>query len=240
MYAELHCHSNYSFHEGASHVEELVLRARELGYAALALTDHDNLCGAMAFAQAAKALDVKPLIGCEITLDVSGFKVQVSRGSASDGNLKPETSNLTLETHVTLIAATLRGYNHLCRLLSHAHVAGDRRRPHFPVELLAEHSEGLILLSGCRQGEIPRLAAAGHLEAARQRARQYLEWFGPEGFYLELQDNLVRGDGPRNARLAALGRELGIPLVATNNVHYHVRERHRLQDALVAIQHNKS
>ncbi len=213
-YAELHCHSNHSFQEGASSIEELLVRAKELGYPALALTDHDNLCGAMEFAGAARSLDIQPIIGCEVTI----------QGGA----------------HLTLLAATRDGYANLCRLVTAAYVFGERKDPQLDPALLADHAEGLVLLTGCAQGEVPTLVDQGRLEAARKRLTEYREWFGAENVYLELQQNLVHADTARIKALVGLGRDLGLRTVATNNVHYHVRERHRLQDCLVAIKHNKS
>ena len=213
-YAELHCHSNHSFQEGASSIEELLVRAKELGYPALALTDHDNLCGAMEFARAARSLDIQPIIGCEVTL----------QGGA----------------HLTLLAATRDGYANLCRLVTAAYVFGERKDHQLDPALLTDHAEGLVLLTGCSQGEVPSLVDQGRFEEARRRLEEYREWFGPENVYLELQQNLVHGDMSRIKALVGLGRELGLRTVATNNVHYHMRERHRLQDCLVAIKHNKS
>ncbi|MBI4496607.1 MAG: DNA polymerase III subunit alpha [Chloroflexi bacterium] len=213
-YAELHCHSNYSFQEGASFTFELVQQARKLGLAALAITDHDNLSGAMEFAKTAKALGLKGIIGAELTL-------------AGDH-------------HLTLLAENVQGYNNLCRLLSYAHIQSPRRSPAANPDLLAEFSEGLIALSGCRRGEVSELVAAGRIADAERAARRYREWFGPNNFYLELQRNLVFGDDQRIAGLVQLGERLGIGAVATNNVHYHVRSRYRVQDALVAIQNRLS
>ena len=213
-YAELHCHSNYSFQEGASSIEELMVRVKELGYPALALTDHDNLCGAMEFAGAARGLGIQSIIGCEVTI----------QGGA----------------HLTLLAATRNGYANLCRLVTAAYVFGERKEPQLDSALLADHAEGLVLLTGCSQGKVPSLIDQGRPEAARRQLEEYREWFGPENVYLELQQNLIHGDTGRIKALVGLGRELGLRTVATNNVHYHVRERHRLQDCLVAIRHNKS
>jgi error-prone DNA polymerase len=213
-YAELHAHSNYSFQEGASFVEELVLRAKELGYRALALTDHDNLCGAMEFARVARSIDLPSITGAEVTL----------RGGH----------------HLTLLASSPKGYSNLSRLISLAHLGADRRYPTLNPTLLPEYGAGLIVLSGCAQGPIPQALTTGHPAEALALAKQCVEWFGQGNFYLELQQNLVYGDSQRNKRLLALGEELGIPVVATNNVHYHTQERHRLQDCLVSIRHNKS
>jgi len=208
-YAELHCHSNFSFLDGASHIEELVLRARELGYEALALTDHDGLHGAMEFAQCARAWGLRPITGAEVTL--------------ANGH------------HLTLLCETQRGYANLCRLLTHAHLDHQRGKPCIEPEVLARHTEGLIALSGCRRGEAPSLVAEESYREAEQAAGRYVQWFGPGNFFVELQNNLVYGDAPRNRALADLAEHMGVGTVATGNVHYHVRERHRLQDVLVAI-----
>src|SRR4030067_624796 len=120
-YAELHCHSYYSFHDGASSLEELMVRAQKLGYRALAVTDHDNLCGAMRFAQLAKSLEMQGIIGAEVTLE-NGF-------------------------HLTLLAKDGKGYRNLCRLITAAHASGERNDPALPPKILPEHSVGLIALS---------------------------------------------------------------------------------------------
>ncbi|HEY5625604.1 MAG TPA: error-prone DNA polymerase [Dehalococcoidia bacterium] len=213
-YTELHCHSNFSFLDGASHIEELVLRAAELGQTALALTDHDGLHGAMEFAQCARAWGVRPITGAEITL-------------ADDH-------------HLTLLCEDQRGYANLCRLLTHAHLDHERGQPRVEPGALAQHTEGLIALSGCRHGEVPSLVAQGRHREAEAAARRYARWFGPENFFLELQNNLVFGDARRNRALADLAEHLGLGVVATGNVHYHRQERHRLQDVLVAIKNRAS
>ena len=213
-YTELHCHSNFSFLEGASHIEELVLRARELGYESLALTDHDGLHGAMEFAQAARAWGMKPITGAEITLD-SGH-------------------------HLTLLCRNSRGYANLCRIISHAHLDHVRGEPFVAPTFLANHTDGLIALSGCKQGLVPALVAAGRHREAEEAAQAYVSSFGADNFFLELQSNLVYGDLQRNHQLAVLADHLGIGAVATGNVHYHERDRHRLQDVLVAIKNRTS
>ena len=213
-YVELHCHSNFSFLDGASHVEELVLQAAELGHKALALTDHDGLHGAMEFAQCAQAWGVRPITGTEITL--------------SNGH------------HLTLLCETQQGYANLCRLLTHAHLDHERGSPRAELDALARHTEGLIALSGCRTGEVPSLVAAGRHREAEEVARRYAGWFGKENFFIELQNNLVYGDQRRNHALADLAGHIGVGVVATEDVHYHRRERHRLQDVLVAIKNRTS
>lgn len=213
-YAELHCHSYYSFHDGASSLEELLLRAKELGYRALAVTDHDNLCGAMRLAQVARSLDMRGIIGAELTL--------------KGGH------------HVTLLAKDRQGYGNLCRLITAAHASGERNNPELPPDILPEHAPGLVALSGCPRGELAKLVNKQRFAEARDLIRQYLEWFDSDNFYLELQHNLAFGDKERNRGLLDLARETGARVVATGNAHYHIRERHRLQDCLVAIRHCKS
>ncbi len=213
-YVELHCHSNYSFQEGASSVDELLARAAELEYPALALTDHDNLCGAMHFAQVARSLDVQPITGAEVTLQGGG--------------------------HLTLLASDSAGYANLCGLISRSYIDADRRDPALDPKHLPQQSRGLVLLTGCRKGPVPSLTAQGRMEEAEGVLREYAEWLGPDSVFVELQQNLVHGDTGRNRRLVELARRVGVRMVATNNVHYHVPERHRLQDALVAIRNNKS
>jgi len=226
-YAELHAHSNFSFLEGASHVDELVLRALELGYESLALTDHDGLHGAMEFAQCARAWGLRPITGAEITLVRSK---ELGARSKEDGSVSDRQ-----EHHLTLLCETQQGYANLCRLLTHAHLDHERGKPGVEPDVLARHTEGLIALSGCRRGEVGSLIAAGEHRKAEAAARRYTEWFGQKNFFLELQNNLVYGDVRRNRMLAELAEHLKLGVVATGNVHYHARERHRLQDVLVAI-----
>ena len=210
-YVELHCHSAYSFLDGASLPEELAMQAERLGYSALALTDHDGLYGSLEFARQMEGRGLQPITGAEVTLE--------------DGS------------HLTLLAETPTGYANLCRLLSAAHLGSERLHPRLPRSQLERHAEGLILLSGCRHGEIARALDAGDTAAAEAAARRYREWFGRENCFLELQQTLTRGDTARIRALLRLAHQLELPVVATGNVHYHRRERHRLQDVLVAIRH---
>ena len=211
-YAELHAHSAFSFLDGASLPEQLVLEAAELGYDALALTDHNGLYGSMAFAQAAKHSGLQAVTGAEVTL--------------LDG------------THVTLLAETPQGYANLCRLLTEAHLAReDRRDPRLDFASLEARHEGLIVLSGCRAGILPTLLRREGVAAARRFLDRCREVFGRDRFVVELQRNAVRGDRALTHTLADLADGAGLSLVATGDVHYHRRERHRLHDALVAIRH---
>ena len=209
-YVELHCHSYWSFLEGASSVEELVFQAKRLGYDALALTDHDGLHGAMEFAQTCRAWGLRPITGAELTLE--------------QGN------------HLTLLAASPVGYSNLCRLLSYAHLNAPRGEPLLPLAILRDHTDGLIALSGCPKGELPSLLVQSRWQQAEETARRFQEWFDGR-FYLEVQYTLAPDDASRGRRLADLGHRLDIPVVATGNVHYHLPERSQLQDVLVAVKH---
>jgi error-prone DNA polymerase len=213
LYVELHAHSAYSFLDGASLPEELAIRAAELGYPALALTDHDGVSGSLEFAHAAKAFGVRPITGAEVTLEGG--------------------------SHVTLLVESARGYANLCRLLTAAHartrVPGKEREllePALPLERLEALSDGLVCLSGCARDGL----AVRHPNAAARVARA----FGRERFFVELQRPFERGDGARNARLRELAEAIGVETVATGDVHAHTRERTALQDVLVAVRHRTS
>ena len=209
-YAELHCKSFYSFGLGASHVHELLARAAELRYPALALTD-TNLCGALEFARQSNGMGIKPISGCELTL--------------TDGS------------RLTLLARTRAGYGNMSRLLTLAN-RRDRREPRLAPSYLPAHADGVTLLTGGRDGPLSTLMEQGKSYKARERLRQYMDWFGADSVYVELQRNFLRGDAKRNRLLSRLARECGAPVVATNDALYHTPERYKLQHALVAVSHN--
>ncbi|CAN5306756.1 error-prone DNA polymerase [soil metagenome] len=245
-YVELHCHSAYSFLDGASQPEELAARAAELGYDALALTDHDGLYGSLEFAHAAKAFGVRPITGAEVTLsgagstephrrrlDGAGQNAQVQSGGAGFAGAGAGSGG----AHVTLLVESRRGYGNLCRLLT-ASYAGTRQfpvgagharslQPSVSVETVAELSDGLVCLSGCAR----RGLGVGDPDAAARLARA----FGRERFFVELQRPYERGDTRRNTALRDLAEHLGVEIVATGDVHAHHPRRTLLQDALVAI-----
>jgi len=210
-YVELHCHSAYSFLDAASLPEELAARAAELGYEALALTDHDGVYGSLEFAHAAKAFGVRPITGAEVTL--------------TDGS------------HITLLVETPQGYPNLCRLLTAAH-AETRLKLTEPVppaldrHLLASYNDGLVCLSGGARDGLAARNANGAAELAAV--------FGRERFFVELQRPYERGDARRNARLRDLAETLGVQTIATGDAHAHHPRRIELQDAMVAIRHRTS
>ncbi|MCY4576688.1 MAG: DNA polymerase III subunit alpha [Chloroflexi bacterium] len=209
-YVELHAKSFYSFGEGASHVHELLTQAKEYGYDALALTD-TNLCGALEFARLAKSLDIKPIAGGELTM--------------LDGS------------RITLLAKSKQGYANISRLFTLAN-AVDRREPRLDPVHLPDHAEGVVLIAGGRDGQLSQLALTGRHDDAQKLLQGYMNWFGRDSVFAELQQNLIRGDTARNRELARVARDAGVCLVPTNDVHYHAPERYRLQHALVAAKHN--
>ena len=212
MFIDLHCHSAFSFLDGASLPEQLILEANHLGYPALALTDHNGLYGSMAFAQSAKQMGIQPITGSEITL--------------LDG------------LHITLLAETPQGYGNLCRLITETHLGrDDRRDPRLDFASLERLHDGILVLSGCRRGLLPSVLLREGYTAARKFAERCRYIFGRDCFFIELQRNTVRGDRALNRALCDIADSTGLPVVATGNVHYDRPERHRLHDALVAIQH---
>jgi len=220
-YVELHCHSAFSFLDGTSTPLELAAAAAELGYPALALTDHDGLWGSMELAHACKGLGVRAITGAELT---------VAPGA-----------------HLTLLVESAAGYRNLCRLLTEAHShtrEGPQReagQPSVTLERVEARAEGLVCLSGCaREGVVAGRWERGDAAGAEALARRLLRAFGPERFRIELQRPFWRRDRARNRWLAELAGHLGIPSVASGNVHSHDRCRARLQDAFVAVRLGKT
>src|SRR3954471_14614446 len=213
-YIELHAHSSYSFLDGASLPEELAIRAAELGYPALALTDHDGVYGSLEFAHAAKHFGVRPITGAEVTL--------------AD------------RSHVTLLVETQQGYANLCRLLTAAHAhtrppGKESQPPSGPAldqALLEELNDGLVCLSGCARHGLGVRNPNGAARLARA--------FGRDRFFVELQRPYERGDARRNAALRDLAESLGVPTLVTGDVHAHHPRRAPLQDVLVAVRHRSS
>ena len=212
MYAELHCHSAYSFLDGASPPDEILAEAHRLGYPAVALTDRNGVYGSLAFAHAAQPLGIQAITGAAITL--------------SDG------------AQLILLAETSQGYANLCRLITQAHLGAERLDPRLPLSAIAERQEGLIILSGSRRdGLLPGTLETEGLGAARKLAEQCRAMFGRDRFYVEIQRNRVRGDLAVSRALIDIAGSLQLGVLASGNVHYHRREQHRLHDVMVAIRH---
>ena len=243
-YVELHCHSFFSFREGASTPLELILTAREMGYDAIALTDHDGLAGSMDFAQSARQWGIRGIIGAELTLrdGLGCVDGEGDGGAGTAGGVGGGTPHLTVlaPPHLTVLAETQPGYANISRMISRAHCNSPRGEPTLDPRELLSSGAGIVALSGCRQSEVARLAAEEEMGAACEAAGRYADLFGRESFFIELQDNYVRGDRARNRALIEIARRVGVGVVATNNVHYHTRLRHRLQDVLVATRHHST
>ena len=211
-YAELHCHSAYSFLDGASPPDEILAEAHRLGYPAIALTDRNGLYGSLAFAHAGKPLGIQSITGAEVTL--------------SDGS------------QLVLLAETPQGYSNLCRLLTETHLNAERLDPRLQLSALEARHEGLIILSGSRRdGLLPRTLETQGISAARKLAEHCREVFGRDRFFVEIQRNRVRGDFALTRALSDVAASVQLGVVATGNVQYHKRELHRLHDVLVAIRH---
>jgi len=205
-YAELHAHSNFTLLDGGSHPEELITCAAELDYAGIAITDRDGLYGAVRFAQAGRENNVEAIIGAELTMDDA--------------------------SHLIVLAENATGYANLSRLISRARLDHPRGEPTTGYEILARHARGLIALSGCRRGAVPRLLEHGDFRAACEMAARLRDMFGWGNFWIELQRHLEPDDGPRIRALTSLAQTLELGIVATGGVHYARPEHRELADVL--------
>ena len=213
MYAELHCHSVFSLLDGASEPEALVARAKALGMPALALTDHDDLGGAVRFAQATRELGIGGILGCELTLE-------------ADQRL----------THLVILAESREGYGNLASLITRARLDQPRGEPHVSLDTLARHTEGLFALTGCPQGWVPSLMASGQADAACEAAATLLDLFGGR-LAIEVWDHRLPEERALVRQLIPIAKSLGIPWVVTNNVHYAQPTGRIVHDVLSAIRH---
>ncbi|MBU4455147.1 DNA polymerase III subunit alpha, partial [Patescibacteria group bacterium] len=226
-FVHLHVHSHYSLLDGLAKIDDLVNRAKEDGAEALALTDHGVMYGVIEFYQKCKKAGIKPIIGVEAYL---------APGSRLDKNTRSDEKNY----HLVLLAKNNEGYNNLIKLTSIAHMEGFYYKPRVDWEVLKEHCQGLIAMSACLAGEIPRLIVAGKMDKAKKRISEYQELFGKENFYLELQDHPnLEHQAEVNKKLIQLSKESGAPLVATNDVHYLNKDDDEAQDVLLCLQTKK-
>ena len=230
MYVELHCHSCFSLLDGAALPESLVARAKALGYPALALTDHDDLGGAVRFAQAASELELQGIIGAELT--VERWKGERGRG-ASAGEAAPRTN------HLVLLAESKEGYGNLSSLITRARMDRDRGEPCVSLDVLAQHAAGLFALTGCPRGWVPTLVARGDLDEACEAAAVLLDIFDRR-VAIECWDHGLAEEREMVRGLITIARALDVPWVVTNDVHY-VRARDRIvHDVLSCLRHEKT
>ena len=226
-FVHLHVHSEYSLLDGACRIEGLVKRAKELGQTAVAITDHGVMYGAVAFYKACCAEGIKPIIGCEVYV---APRTRFDKEHGIDSEY----------THLILLCKNETGYKNLCYLVSSAFTEGFYIKPRIDWKLLSEHAEGLVCLSGCVAGAIPRMINAGNYDAAKEKALELRKLFGEDSFYLEIQDHGIDVEHKAAEGLIRIHKETGIPLAVTNDAHYIEQKDAYYQDVLMCIQMGRS
>lgn len=226
-FCHLHVHTEYSLLDGACRIEQLAERAAALGQKAVAITDHGVMYGAVDFYRACKKHGVKPIIGCEVYV---AARTRFDKVHGFDDE----------RYHLVLLCENAVGYQNLIKLVSLAHTEGFYTKPRVDRELLEQHHEGLICLSACLAGEIPRALMRGDYEGAKKTALWYRSVFGEGRYYIEIQDHGIPEQTRILPDLLRLSKETGIPLVATNDAHYLTKEDSRIQNVLLCIQLNKT
>ena len=226
-FVHLHVHTEYSLLDGACRIDRMMDRVKEMGQTAVAITDHGVMYGCIDFYKAAKAAGVKPIIGCEVYVARRGMHDRV-HGIDND------------PYHLVLLCENRRGYENLCYMVSQAFTEGFYGKPRVDLELLQAHHEGLIATSACLAGAIPQYLMNEEYDAAKAYALKLAHIFGPEHFYLELQDHGIEEQTPVNQGVMRLARETGLPLVVTNDAHYLRKEDAEMQDVLLCIQTGKT
>ncbi|MGZ4130723.1 MAG: PHP domain-containing protein, partial [Actinomycetota bacterium] len=226
-FVHLHNHTEFSLLDGASRISELFARAAELQMPALAITDHGAMFGALNFYEAGRAAGVNPIIGVE-TYVAPGSRFERAPGESEEKY-----------RHLTLLAKNETGYRNLLRLVTDAHIDGFYHRPRIDKEILAEHADGLIGLSGCLASEISQLLLSGQDSKAKDVAGRYADIFGAGNFFVELQDHGIADQRTILPRLIELAGWTGLPLVATNDLHYTARQDAKPHDVLLCIQQQK-
>ena len=222
-FCHLHVHTQYSLLDGAARIKDLMARAKEMGMTHIAMTDHGVMYGTVEFYKEAKAAGITPVLGCE---------VYVAKQNMHDRQGRADREY----SHLVLLAENQKGYQNLVHLVSLGWLEGYYYKPRIDYDTLAQYSEGLIGLSACLSGDIPRLLMQGDYQGAKQLAQRLSDIFGPEHFYLELQEHGIPVQKEVNAQIIRIARETGLPLVATNDVHYINQEDAAVQDVLICIQ----
>ena len=226
-FVHLHVHTEYSLLDGECRIEPLVARAKELGQTALAITDHGVMYGTVAFYKACCAAGIKPIIGCEVYV---APRTRFDKEHGIDSEY----------THLILLCKNETGYKNLCYLVSAAFTEGFYTKPRIDWQLLHERAEGLICLSGCVAGAIPRMINSGNYEGAKKKALELRELFGEDGFYLEIQDHGLDVEHRASKGLLRIHEETGIPLAVTNDAHYIEKQDAYYQDVLMCVQMQKT
>jgi len=229
QFVHLHLHTDYSMLDGACDVEKLVKRVKELGMPAVAMTDHGNIFGAVHFVNAAHKEGVKPIVGCELYIC-----------KKDDHDIRRTPPEGDTYNHLLVLAESEEGYRNLTKITSEASLHGFYYKPRISKKFLAEHSKGLIGLSGCLKGEVAERLTEGKYEAAREAASTYRDIFGKDNFFLEIQDQGLEMEHRIHSGLFRLENDLGLPLVATNDSHYLCEDDAHAQDVMLCIQTGKS
>src|SRR5215472_11834322 len=229
QFVHLHLHTDYSMLDGACDVEKLCHRAKELGMPAVAMTDHGNIFGAVHFVNAAKAAGIKPIIGCELYV--------CKKADHRIDRTPPEGDTYN---HLLVLAENEEGYRNLIKITSEASLHGFYYKPRVSKQFLSQHAKGLIALSGCLKGEVAESLTEQKYESARNAAATYADIFGKQNFFLEIQDQGLEMEQRIHPALFRLEKELGLPLVATNDSHYLCEDDAHAQDVMVCIQTGKS
>jgi DNA polymerase-3 subunit alpha len=229
QFVHLHLHTDYSMLDGACDVEKLCQRVKELGMPAVAMTDHGNIFGAVHFVNAAKAAGVKPIIGCELYVC-----------KKEDHRIERTPPEGDTYNHLLVLAENEEGYRNLVKITSEASLHGFYYKPRVSKQFLAEHAKGLVALSGCLKGEVPEFLMEDRYDAARAAAATYADIFGKQNFFLEIQDQGLEMEHRIHPHLFRLEKDLGLPLVATNDSHYLCEDDAHAQDVMVCIQTGKS
>ena len=226
-FTHLHVHTEYSLLDGSSKIGELTARAKELGMDSMAITDHGAMYGVIDFYRAAREAGIKPILGCE---------VYVAPGSRFD---RENVSGEDRYYHLVLLAENNRGYENLMKIVSRGYVDGFYYKPRVDYEVLETYHEGIICLSACLAGEVQKYLERGLYQQGKEAALRYQRIFGEGNYYLELQDHGIPAQKTVNQALLRLSKELDIPLVATNDIHYTYADDAAPHDILLCIQTNK-
>jgi DNA polymerase III subunit alpha len=229
QFVHLHLHTDYSMLDGACDVDKLCKRVKELGMPAVAMTDHGNVFGAVHFVNAAKAAGVKPIIGCELYIC-----------KKDDHRIERTPPDGDTYNHLLVLAENEEGYRNLVKITSEASLHGFYYKPRVSKKFLADHAKGLIALSGCLKGEVAEFLMEDKYDAARTAAATYTDIFGKQNFYLEIQDQGLEMEHRIHPGLFRLQKDIGLPLVATNDSHYLCEDDAHAQDVMVCIQTGKS
>jgi DNA polymerase-3 subunit alpha len=228
-FVHLHLHTDYSLLDGACGVPNLIKRVQEVGQTAVAMTDHGNIYGTVEFVDEAQKAGIKPIVGCELYIC-----------KKEDHNIERTPPEGDTYNHLLVLAENEEGYRNLIKITSEASLRGFYYKPRISKKFLAEHSKGLIALSGCLAGEVCENLLANKYEAARDTAAFYRDLFGPDNFFMEIQDQGLPEEHRIHGDLFRIEKELGIPMVATNDSHYLCEDDAHAQDVLVCVQTGKS